>query len=79
MSTPTSTSSDVAGRATAFAHRAEAWVKEFDAAIDQGVRGMYVNFLDDAGIDGVHDAYPGATSERLAQIKAEYDPDNVFH
>jgi FAD/FMN-containing dehydrogenase len=26
----------------------------------------------------VHDAYPDATWQRLAEIKRRYDPDNVF-
>ena len=41
---------------------------------------MYVNFLDsddDAG--RVREAYGDDTYRRLAEVKAKYDPDNVFH
>jgi FAD/FMN-containing dehydrogenase len=54
------------------------WVDELYAAIDQGVPGAYVNFLDDEGEDRVRAAYPGKTWDRLAAIKAKYDPTNLF-
>jgi FAD/FMN-containing dehydrogenase len=56
----------------------EAWVDEFMAAIYQGDDAVYVNFLGDEGEARIHDAYPGSTWERLAQIKARYDPTNLF-
>jgi FAD/FMN-containing dehydrogenase len=56
----------------------EAWVDDFMRAIDQGDHGAYVNFVGDEGEGRVHDAYPGATFERLARIKARYDPTNLF-
>ena len=56
----------------------EAWVDEFMAALDQGDHGAYVNFLGDEGLARVQDAYPAATYQRLAQIKARYDPTNLF-
>jgi FAD/FMN-containing dehydrogenase len=56
----------------------EAWVKEFAAAIDQGNSGAYVNFLGDEGEARIRQAYPGSTWDRLAAIKARYDPDNLF-
>jgi FAD/FMN-containing dehydrogenase len=37
-----------------------------------------VNFLGDEGEQRVRNAYPGSTWERLATIKARYDPDNLF-
>jgi FAD/FMN-containing dehydrogenase len=56
----------------------EAWVDEFMAAIYQGDDAVYVNFLVDEGEARIHDAYPGSTWERLAQVKARYDPTNLF-
>jgi len=38
-----------------------------------------VNFLSDDGEAGVRAAYPRETYDRLASIKAEYDPENLFH
>jgi FAD binding domain/Berberine and berberine like len=58
--------------------RREAWVAEFSAALNQGDSGAYVNFVGDEGEARVRAAYPGATWDRLARIKAQYDPDNVF-
>ena len=45
---------------------------------NQGDTGAYVNFLGDEGAARVRDAYPGSTWERLAAIKARYDPTNLF-
>ena len=56
----------------------EAWVEEVAAALLQGDHGAYVNFLDDEGEERVRAAYPGATWDRLAEIKARYDPTNLF-
>ncbi|MFO7323120.1 MAG: FAD-binding oxidoreductase [Chloroflexota bacterium] len=56
-----------------------AWAAEAIAALDQGDGGAYVNFLDDEGEARLRDAYPTATRERLAAIKAKYDPTNLFH
>ncbi len=41
--------------------------------------GAYINFLSDAGEPSVATAYPTATYSRLASVKAQYDPDNVFN
>ena len=38
----------------------------------------YAGFLGDEGEARVRAAYPGATWDRLAAIKADYDPDNLF-
>jgi hypothetical protein len=56
----------------------QAWVADFAAALFQGHRGAYVNFLGDEGAARVRDAYPGPTWDRLARIKARYDPTNLF-
>jgi hypothetical protein len=56
----------------------EAWVTKFAAALDQGDTAAYVNFLADEGEARVRAAYPGATWDRLAAIKARYDPSNLF-
>jgi FAD/FMN-containing dehydrogenase len=55
-----------------------AWLAEFAAAIQQGDSRRYVNFLSDDGEAGVRAAYPGETFDRLASIKAVYDPENLF-
>jgi len=56
----------------------ENWVADFAAALHQGDSGAYVNFLSDEGAARVRDAYPGSTWDRLAAIKARYDPTNLF-
>jgi FAD/FMN-containing dehydrogenase len=56
----------------------EAWVSNFAAAIRQGDRGAYVNFLGDVDQAQIRAAYPGGTWERLAAIKQRYDPTNLF-
>ena len=40
--------------------------------------GAYAGFLRDEGEARVRAAYPRGAYERLAAVKAEYDPDNVF-
>ena len=55
------------------------WMDAFAAAIDQGNPAVYSNFLGNEGQERVRAAYPGATWERLAEIKQRYDPDNLFH
>ena len=56
----------------------EAWVNGFVSALDQGNKGAYVNFVVDEGPERVRAAYPGGTYERLAAVKATYDPGNLF-
>ncbi len=56
----------------------QAWLDEFADAIRQDDHGAYVNFVGDEGADRVRDAYPGPTWERLARLKARYDPTNLF-
>jgi hypothetical protein len=41
---------------------------------------VYVNFLDsDDGTSRVREAYGDANHRRLIEVKATYDPENVFH
>ena len=56
----------------------QAWVDDFAAALRQGDDGAYVNFLNDEGPARVRQAYPGATWDRLRELKARYDPTNLF-
>jgi FAD/FMN-containing dehydrogenase len=55
-----------------------AWVADLAGRLEDGDSGAYVGFLADEGEDRVRAAYPGATWDRLAAVKATYDPDNVF-
>lgn len=55
-----------------------AWVTEFAQVLQPHDDGAYVGFLTDDGQDRIHSAYPGATWDRLARIKAAYDPTNLF-
>lgn len=41
-------------------------------------QGTYVNFLEKEGEERIHEAYPDSTYDRLAAVKAVYDPDNLF-
>jgi FAD/FMN-containing dehydrogenase len=56
----------------------EAWVEALAGDLRQGDAGAYVNFLSDEGPERVRAAYPGETWDRLAAIKARYDPTNLF-
>jgi FAD/FMN-containing dehydrogenase len=56
----------------------EAWATDFAAALQQSDKGLYVNFLSDEGEARVRAAYPGSTWDRLASVKARYDPENLF-
>ena len=58
--------------------RRAAWVDGLVAALRQDDCGAYVNFLSDEGEARVRDAYPGSTWDRLAAVKARYDPTNLF-
>jgi FAD/FMN-containing dehydrogenase len=56
----------------------EAWVADFASTLLQSDQGAYVNFLGAEGEERVRAAYPGSTWDRLAEVKARYDPDNLF-
>ena len=54
------------------------WTKDyFDALHPYSAGGAYVNFMMDEGEDRVKATY-GANYERLVEIKAKYDPQNLF-
>lgn len=56
------------------------WARQFLAALEPHRSGsVYVNFLDHDDVGRVGEAYGDATYRRLAEVKAAYDPDNVFH
>jgi FAD/FMN-containing dehydrogenase len=58
-----------------------AWVRTFWSALAPHAVdvGSYVNFMTEPKEDLVRAAYGPQKYERLAEIKAEYDPDNRFH
>ncbi|MGH9868164.1 MAG: FAD-binding oxidoreductase [Candidatus Polarisedimenticolia bacterium] len=60
--------------------RDTAWTRGFLAALGRFREGVYVNFLGgDEDPGRVREAYGDSVYERLADVKAMYDPDNVFH
>jgi FAD/FMN-containing dehydrogenase len=58
-----------------------AWARRFlDALHPHRDASVYVNFLDsDDRTDRLREAYADTTYRRLAEVKAKYDPDNVYH
>jgi FAD/FMN-containing dehydrogenase len=60
------------------AARITAWCKDYwDAVHPYSAGGAYVNFMMDEGRDRVRATY-GPHYDRLARVKAQYDPENVF-
>ena len=57
------------------------WVRNFWDAMRPHATGSggYINFMVEADEDRVRASYGEAKYQRLARIKAEYDPGNVFH
>lgn len=57
-----------------------AWARGFrDDIAHYATGGTYLNFIGDEGPERVQAAFGDAKYQRLAEIKAEYDPGNVFH
>ncbi|HEX6506591.1 MAG TPA: FAD-binding oxidoreductase [Chloroflexota bacterium] len=56
-----------------------AWTETFGRAMAPYANGVYVNFLSDEGEARIREAYGPETYERLAALKARYDPTNLFH
>jgi hypothetical protein len=56
------------------------WAKRFFAALGPFREGVYVNFLGgDEHPDRIREAYGESVYDRLVDVKARYDPGNVFH
>jgi FAD/FMN-containing dehydrogenase len=53
-------------------------VDYWEATRPYSMGGSYVNFMMDEGQERVRATY-GSNYTRLSQIKAKYDPDNVFN
>ena len=58
-----------------------AWARRFLEALEpHRAGGVYVNFLDsDDEPSRIREAYDDRIYPRLAEVKAAYDPENVFH
>jgi len=55
------------------------WCKSYwEAVHPYSAGGSYVNMMMEEGDDRIRSTY-GANYERLAKVKSEYDPDNLFH
>jgi FAD/FMN-containing dehydrogenase len=62
-----------------FGDRDTAWAKAFFDALGRFREGVYVNFLaGDEEPGRIREAYGDSIYERLVDVKAAYDPDNVF-
>ncbi|HEU6450966.1 MAG TPA: FAD-binding oxidoreductase [Gemmatimonadaceae bacterium] len=57
---------------------ARQWTTELWKTLQPNDDAAYVGFLGDDGPARIHAAYPGSTWDRLAAIKAAYDPTNLF-
>jgi FAD/FMN-containing dehydrogenase len=57
-----------------------AWVKGLagDLGKEEGSSGGYVGFMGEEDEATIRAAYPGATWDRLRDVKRRYDPDNLF-
>jgi hypothetical protein len=55
-----------------------AWTESLWERIRPDASGVYVNFLENEGEDRIREAYGNANFARLAEVKAKYDPTNLF-
>jgi hypothetical protein len=80
---------DVAPEATAYASRSANFSviafgtshKRLDPlwdALAHHFDGLYLNFETDLRPERLEEAFPGPTLDRLRELKARYDPDNIF-
>lgn len=58
--------------------RHDRWAADSIATLQAAEDRVYVNFLSKDGPHRMAAAYPAATWDRLRQVKAKYDPDNLF-
>jgi FAD/FMN-containing dehydrogenase len=56
----------------------DAWVDDVADALGRDGAGGYVGFMGQADEATIRAAYPGATWDRLREVKRRYDPDNLF-
>jgi FAD/FMN-containing dehydrogenase len=52
------------------------WARDLGATLEGS--GAYVNFLGEDGASRIREAYPGATWDRLVEVKRRWDPTNIF-
>ncbi|MFR9790093.1 FAD-binding oxidoreductase [Streptomyces sp. MB22_4] len=71
------TRSDQPGVCDPLTPQAQAWIAEFSQALRPYVDGAYVN-VPNIGMQDWETAYWGSNFGRLREIKAKYDPHNVF-
>ena len=57
----------------------DAWVDGMADALGRDGGGGYVGFFGEEDEATIRAAYPGATWDRLRELKRRYDPDNLFH
>ena len=82
---------DMPADATAFAHRHQSFsllattsdalaprLEALLAPLKPSMDGLYISFETGMGRDYLEQAFPGRTLERLQQLKAEYDPHEMF-
>lgn len=56
----------------------EPWVEQLASTIHRGEPGAYTGFMGPGSEEDLRLAYPGPTWDRLAEVKARYDPTNLF-
>ena len=56
----------------------QAFTQAYHEALSPRSIGVYSNFLEAEGDARIHEAYPDLTYRRLALVKRDYDPINLF-